>query len=66
MKVAESGIDYVMIRVGYRSDTDGTICEDKYASYNLISAQAVGLKVGVYFYSTAVNEEEAEQEAHWS
>lgn len=44
MKVAESGIDYVMIRVGYRSDTDGTICEDKYASYNLISAQAVGLK----------------------
>lgn len=65
MKVAESGIDYVMIRVGYRSDTDGTICEDKYASYNLISAQAVGLKVGVYFYSTAVNEEEAEQEAHW-
>ena len=65
MKVAESGIDYVMIRVGYRNDTDGTICEDKYASYNLISAQAVGLKVGVYFYSTAVNEEEAEQEAHW-
>ena len=65
MKVAESGIDYVMIRVGYRSDTDGTICEDKYASYNLISAQAVGLKVGVYFYSTAVNEKEAEQEAHW-
>ena len=65
MKVAESGIDYVMIRVGYSSDTDGTICEDKYASYNLISAQAVGLKVGVYFYSTAVNEKEAEQEAHW-
>ena len=64
-KVAESGIDYAIIRVGYRTDINGTICEDEYASYNLISAQAAGIKTGVYFFSTAVNEEEAREEAEW-
>ena len=48
-KVAASGIDYAMIRIGYRTDINGTICEDEYASYNLISAQAAGIKTGVYF-----------------
>lgn len=64
-KVAASGIDYAMIRVGYRTDINGTICEDEYASYNLINAQAAGIRTGVYFFSTAVNEEEALEEAEW-
>lgn len=64
-KVAASGVDYAIIRVGYRTDINGTICEDEYASYNLISAQAAGIKTGVYFFSTAVNEEEAMEEAEW-
>lgn len=64
-KVAASGIDYAMIRIGYRTDINGTICEDEYASYNLISAQAAGIKTGVYFFSTAVNEAEAIEEAEW-
>lgn len=64
-KVAASGIDYAIIRVGYRTDINGTICEDEYASYNLISAQSAGIKTGVYFFSTAVNETEAKEEAEW-
>ena len=63
--MAASGIDYAMIRIGYRTDINGTICEDEYASYNLISAQAAGIKTGVYFFSTAVNEAEAIEEAEW-
>ena len=49
-KVAESGIDYAMIRVGYRTDIYGTICEDEYASYNLEGAQKAGIDIGVYFF----------------
>ena len=44
-KVAESGIDYAMIRVGYRTDIYGTICEDEYASYNLEGAQKAGIDI---------------------
>lgn len=64
-KVAESGIDYAMIRVGYRTDIYGTICEDEYASYNLEGAQKAGIDIGVYFFSTAVDEDEAIEEACW-
>lgn len=64
-KVAASGIDYAMIRIGYRTDVSGTICEDECASYNLINARAAGIKTGVYFFSTALNEDEAVEEANW-
>ncbi len=64
-KVAASGIDYAMIRIGYRTDVSGTICEDDCASYNLINARAAGIKTGVYFFSTATDEDEAVEEANW-
>lgn len=64
--VAASGIDFCMIRVGYRTDDKGTIVEDPYAAYNLQKAQAAGIKIGVYFFSTAINEDEAVEEALWT
>ncbi|MDO5401931.1 MAG: GH25 family lysozyme, partial [Eubacteriales bacterium] len=64
--VAASGIDFCMIRVGYRTDDKGTIVEDPYAAYNLWKAQEAGIKIGVYFFSTAVSEEEAIEEALWT
>lgn len=64
--VAASGIDFAMIRVGYRTDDKGTIVEDPYAAYNLQKAQAAGVKIGVYFFSTATSEEEAIEEALWT
>lgn len=65
-KVAESGIDFVMVRVGYRSLGSGEIREDACARYNLQEADANGIKLGVYFFSTAVTEEEAREEAAWT
>ena len=64
-KVAASGIDFAMVRVGYRTKEDGRICEDSNARYNLQEATANGIKVGAYFFSTAVSKEEAIEEADW-
>lgn len=64
-KVKASGIEYAMIRVGYRTEGKGTLCEDIYAKYNLQNASKAGVKVGVYFFSTAVSTQEAEEEAAW-
>lgn len=64
-KVAESGIDFAIVRVGYRTMEDGEICEDATAKYNMQEAQANGIKIGAYFFSTAITEEEAIEEADW-
>ncbi|MDE7029751.1 MAG: hypothetical protein K2P63_07205 [Lachnospiraceae bacterium] len=62
-QVAASGVQFAMIRVGYRTQSTGILNEDPYARYNLQEAQRVGLKVGAYFFSAAVNEAEAVEEA---
>lgn len=64
-KVASSGIDFVMVRVGYRTQKTGEIFEDTNAKYNMQEAQANGIKVGAYFFSTAINNKEAKEEADW-
>ena len=64
-EVAQSGIDFAIIRVGYRGKTDGIIKEDPNGRYNLQEASKAGIKIGAYFFSTAVSEEEAKEEAAW-
>ncbi len=64
-QVAASGVQFAMIRVGYRTQTGGEICEDGTAKYNMQEATKNGIKIGVYFFSTAVNDAEAVQEADW-
>jgi GH25 family lysozyme M1 (1,4-beta-N-acetylmuramidase) len=64
-QVAASGVQFVIIRVGYRSSGSGTIYEDPYFAKNIKGALANGIKVGVYFFSTAVDETEAKEEAAW-
>jgi lysozyme len=64
-KVAADGIDFVMIRIGYRGSTAGSIYDDEYFKENISGALAAGLKVGVYFYSQAVNTAEAAEEADY-
>lgn len=64
-QVAQSGVKFAIIRVGYRSRDTGTIYEDREAANNLKGALAAGLKVGVYFFSQAINEFEAVEEASW-
>ena len=64
-EVAGSGIDFAMIRVGYRGKTDGIIKADPNGRYNLQEASEAGIKIGAYFFSTAISEEEAKEEAAW-
>lgn len=64
-QVADSGIDFAMIRVGYRTNASREICADTNARYNMQEAQKNGIKVGVYFFSTAASKEEAVAEANW-
>lgn len=64
-QVAQSGIDFAIIRVGYRTMVDGELREDPTARYNLQEASKAGIKLGAYFFSTAISEEEAVEEAKW-
>ncbi len=63
-EVKEAGASFAFVRVGYRGyGKEGTLHTDEYALKNIDGAQAAGLDVGVYFFSQAVNEEEATEEA---
>lgn len=64
-QVAASGVDFAMIRVGFRAQKTGVIYADTNARYNMQQAAANGIKVGAYFFSSAVNEAEAVEEADW-
>lgn len=64
-KVAGAGIDFAMIRVGHRTLVDGKLVADDTAEYNMQQATKHGIKIGVYFFSTAVNEVEAKEEAEF-
>ena len=64
-KVAATGAEFAMIRVGYRGSEYGTLNLDKYALQNLEGAAAAGLDIGVYFFSQALTREEAEEEAYF-
>lgn len=64
-KVAKSGVDFAIVRVGYRGLTTGEITEDPIAKYNMQEASKQGIKLGAYFFSTAITAEEAIEEANW-
>lgn len=62
-KVKQSGIDFIIIRCGFRLQQSGKITEDKRFKYNISEANKYGIPVGVYFYSAAINKKEALEEA---
>lgn len=65
-QVKESGIEYVMVRLGYRGyGESGTLVEDAMFRQHMEGARAAGLDVGVYFFSQAVNEQEVLEEAQF-
>lgn len=63
--VKEAGIEFAVIRAGYRGSTKGELYEDALFRHNLNGAKAVGLPVGVYFFSQALTVEEATEEAEY-
>lgn len=63
-KVKNSGVEFVIIRVGYRGyGSAGTLVEDPRFKTYLDGAAKAGLKVGVYFYTQAITTAEAQEEA---
>ena len=62
-QVKNSGVSYVIIRCGYRGSSTGALIEDPKFKSNIKGATAAGLKVGVYFFTQAVSDVEAVEEA---
>ena len=60
-----AGVDYVMIRLGSRGYTTGQITLDENFKENIEGAIEAQLDVGIYFYSLAVSQDEAVQEANF-
>ena len=61
--VKNSGVNYVIIRCGYRGYGTGVLVEDPKFAENIKGANAAGIKVGVYFFTQAINRSEAVEEA---
>ncbi|MCD7819833.1 MAG: lysozyme, partial [Lachnospiraceae bacterium] len=65
-KVKDDGITFAFIRIGYRGYGErGLLCEDTKALEYIEEASQAGIDVGVYFFSQAINEEEALEEAEF-
>ena len=62
--VAQDGVEFAFIRVGYRGYGTGKLMEDEYFEANIQGALAAGIKVGAYIYSQAITEEEVVEEAN--
>ena len=61
--VKDSGVKFAIIRCGYRGSKSGSIVVDPYFNANIEGATAAGIPVGVYFFTQAVNQVEAVEEA---
>lgn len=64
-KVKNAGATFVMIRVGYQNGVSGKYELDSYFKENIKGALNNNLKVGIYFYSYADSEKEANKQAKW-
>lgn len=62
-KVRGAGVEYAIVRAGYRGSVTGSIVVDPFFAANMKGAAASGVQTGVYFFTQAVNEVEAVEEA---
>lgn len=58
-------VSFTMIRAGYRGYGTGKIVTDATFERNLMQANAMGIDIGIYFFSQAINEHEAIEEADY-
>ena len=64
-KVKESGVEFAIIRLGFRGYNEGTLELDPYFIKNIEGANKAGVAAGVYFFSQAITVEEAYEEAQF-
>lgn len=62
-KAKAAGVEFAIIRCGYRGSVTGALVEDPYFLRNIQRAKAAGVKVGLYFFTQATNAVEAVEEA---
>ena len=62
-KLATTGVEFVMLRCGYRGYTEGGLVKDEKFEEYAAEANRVGIKLGVYFFTQAITKEEALEEA---
>ncbi len=62
-RVRSSGVEFAIIRAGYRGSSSGVLVEDPYFRQNLAGAKAAGMQIGVYFFTQAITADEAREEA---
>lgn len=64
VKLKKAGVDFVMIRAGVRGYGTGQLILDEYFLDNIKRASDAGLMIGLYFFSQAITEDEAVEEAN--
>lgn len=64
--VKSQGVKFAMIRLGGRYGASGELYSDGYAAANLQGAKAQGIKIGAYFFTQAITEQEAIEEADFA
>ena len=64
-RVRDAGVEFAILRAGFRGYAEGTLSEDDYFRENYEGARRAGLKIGVYFFSQARSEAEAMEEAQF-
>lgn len=64
-QVSDSGVSFAIIRAGGTYYGSGELYEDDNLLKNIDGARAAGLRVGVYFFSQAIDEAEARREASY-
>jgi GH25 family lysozyme M1 (1,4-beta-N-acetylmuramidase) len=62
-RAAADGVEFAIIRMGYRGYDTGKLMVDEFFEANMRGALAAGVRVGVYFFSQAITEAEAVEEA---
>ena len=63
--VADDGVDFAMVRIGFRGTSAGSLNADDYYKKNIEGAMDAGLETGVYFFAQAITVEEAIEEAEF-
>ena len=64
-RVKDDGVEAAYIRLGYRGYSSGEIVVDEKYEDNISACNELGIDCGVYFFTEAVNEEEAREEANF-
>lgn len=65
-KVKADGVKGVIVRCGFRGYGSGKLQEDDQFMSHITGASKAGLKVGVYFFTEAINSKEGQEEAAYT